>query len=80
VADIRGLHLSGFLAWFIWLFVHIQYLIEFGNKIVVMFQWAWTYFTRKRGARLITGPNPFPLMSAEQGLPEREELVETEEQ
>ena len=73
VADIRGLHLSGFLAWLIWLFIHIQYLIEFGNKVVVMFQWAWTYFTRKRGARLITGPNPFPLVGVEQRLAERED-------
>jgi len=80
VADIRGLHLSGFLAWLIWLFIHIQYLIEFGNKVVVMFQWAWTYFTRKRGARLITGPDPFPLVGVEQGLAEREGLVEAEEQ
>jgi NADH dehydrogenase len=62
VADIRGLQFSGFLAWYIWIFVHIQFLIEFGNKVVVMVQWAWTYFTRKRGARLITGPDPFPLI------------------
>lgn len=62
VADIRGLHLSGFLAWLIWIFIHIQFLIEFGNKVLVMFQWAWTYLTKKRGARLITGANPFPLV------------------
>ncbi len=63
VADIRGLHFSGFLAWLIWIFVHIQFLIEFGNKVLVMFQWAWTYLTKKRGARLITGPDPFPLIA-----------------
>jgi NADH dehydrogenase len=62
VADIRGLHLSGFLAWYIWIFIHILFLIEFGNKIAVMFQWAWTYLTKKRGARLITGPDPYPLV------------------
>jgi NADH dehydrogenase len=62
VADIRGLHLSGFLAWLIWIFIHIQFLIEFGNKVLVMFQWAWTYLTKKRGARLITGANPFPVV------------------
>jgi len=62
VADIRGLHLSGFLAWLIWIFIHIQFLIEFGNKVAVMFQWAWTYLTKKRGARLITGANPFPVV------------------
>jgi NADH dehydrogenase len=62
VAEIRGLHLSGFLAWYIWIFIHILFLIEFGNKIAVMFQWAWTYLTKKRGARLITGPDPYPLV------------------
>jgi NADH dehydrogenase len=62
VADIRGLHISGFLAWYIWIFIHIQFLIEFGNKVMVMVQWAWTYLTRKRGASLITGPDPFPLI------------------
>lgn len=54
VADLGFLRLSGFVAWLIWIFVHIRYLIEFDNKILVMFQWAWNYFTRKRGARLIT--------------------------
>ena len=55
VADIGSVKLSGFLAWLIWVFVHIYYLIEFDNKLVVFIQWTWSYFTRKRGARLITG-------------------------
>ncbi len=55
VADIGGVKLSGFFAWLIWVFVHIYYLIEFDNKLVVFIQWTWSYFTRKRGARLITG-------------------------
>lgn len=55
VVDLGFAKLSGPLAWFIWLFVHIYFLIEFDNKLVVMIQWAWNYFTRKRGARLITG-------------------------
>jgi NADH dehydrogenase len=63
IAEIRGLQLSGFIAWYIWIFIHILFLIEFGNKIAVMFQWAWTYFTKKRGARLITGKNPFPIIA-----------------
>lgn len=54
VADFGKLRFSGFLAWLIWIFVHIAYLIEYDNKLLVMFQWAWDYFTRKRGARLIT--------------------------
>lgn len=45
---------SGFIAWLVWVFVHIYYLVEFDNKLVVMIQWAWNYFTRKSGARLIT--------------------------
>ena len=55
VANIKGFRFSGILAWFIWVFVHIRFLIEFDNKLLVLTQWAWNYFTRKRGARLITG-------------------------
>jgi NADH:ubiquinone reductase (H+-translocating) len=55
VADIGKMKFSGFFAWLIWIFVHIYYLIEFDNKLVVLVQWTWSYFTRKRGARLITG-------------------------
>jgi NADH:ubiquinone reductase (H+-translocating) len=55
VANFGTVKLSGFIAWLIWLFVHIYYLIEFDNKLVVFIQWTWTYFTRNRGARLITG-------------------------
>ncbi len=55
VADFKFLRLSGWLAWFIWTFVHIYYLIEFDNKLIVMIQWGWNYFTHRRGARLITG-------------------------
>jgi len=54
VADIGNLRFSGFPAWLLWVFVHIRYLIEFDNKALVLFQWAWNYLTRKRGARLIT--------------------------
>ncbi|MCA9743675.1 NAD(P)/FAD-dependent oxidoreductase [candidate division KSB1 bacterium] len=54
VADFGRLRLSGFPAWILWAVVHIRYLIEFDNKFIVLFQWAWNYFTRKRGARLIT--------------------------
>ncbi|MBM0742115.1 NAD(P)/FAD-dependent oxidoreductase [Phormidium sp. CLA17] len=62
VADLGFVKLSGFLAWFVWIFAHIYYLIEFDNKLVVMIQWGWSYFTRNRGARLITGENlPIPV-------------------
>ncbi|MFQ5584904.1 MAG: NAD(P)/FAD-dependent oxidoreductase [Calditrichia bacterium] len=54
VAQFGRWKFSGWLAWLIWVFVHIAYLIEFDNKFSVLFQWAYNYFTRKRGARLIT--------------------------
>ncbi len=55
VADLGWIQLSGILAWLIWLFVHILFLIEFQNRLLVMMQWAGNYFTRNRAARLITG-------------------------
>lgn len=55
VVNLGFIKLDGFLAWLIWLLAHIYYLIEFDNKLVVMVQWGWNYFTRGRGARLITG-------------------------
>jgi NADH dehydrogenase len=56
VAVIRGLRLSGLPAWLAWLFVHIVFLIGFRNRFLVLFEWAWAYFSWQRGARLITGP------------------------
>jgi NADH:ubiquinone reductase (H+-translocating) len=53
VADIRKLHFAGFLAWLVWTFVHIFFLIGFRNRVLVMIQWAWSYVTYGRGARLI---------------------------
>jgi NADH dehydrogenase len=58
VADIRGLHLSGFVAWLAWLFVHLLFLIGFENRLLVLVQWAASYLSYQRGARLITGPWP----------------------
>jgi NADH dehydrogenase len=62
VADLGRLRFDGFIAWLIWVFVHIRYLVEFDNKVLVLFQWAWNYFTRKRSALLITGHAPFPTL------------------
>jgi len=55
IAELGKLHLSGFIAWMAWLMVHIFFLIGFHNRFVVIFNWAWSYFTYQRGARLITG-------------------------
>ncbi len=54
VADIGPLHLSGFPAWFVWIFIHIAYLIGFGNRLIVLIRWGISYVTFERGARLIT--------------------------
>jgi len=58
VADIRGLHLSGFPAWLLWAFAHVYFLIGARNRFVVAANWIWSYLTFDRGARLITGPVP----------------------
>ena len=63
VADLNFMKLSGFPAWFIWIFVHIYFLIEFDNKLLVLLQWAFNYFTYLRGARLITGDDSIPALS-----------------
>lgn len=55
VANIFGLHLSGLIAWLIWLFVHVMYIVEFQNRVLVFIQWGFEYLTFSRGARLITG-------------------------
>jgi len=55
VADLTKLKFSGFLAWLVWLFVHLMNLVEFENKVLVLIQWGWYYFSRNRAARLITG-------------------------
>ncbi len=55
VAEIRRLHLTGLLAWLAWLVVHIFFLIGFENRMLVLVQWAWSYVSYERGARLITG-------------------------
>ncbi len=55
VADIGRLHFHGFIAWLTWIFVHIFFLIGFRNRLMVLIEWAWSYFTYQRGARLITG-------------------------
>jgi NADH dehydrogenase len=55
VADIRGINLTGFVAWLVWALVHVFNLIGFRNRLVVGLQWLWGYLTFQRGARLITG-------------------------
>jgi NADH dehydrogenase len=70
VADLRSLHCDGLAAWLLRLFIHINYLIGFENKFVVMFEWGWNYVTRKRGAQLITGQTLFPHVESVTGIAE----------
>jgi NADH dehydrogenase len=55
VANVFGLHLSGLLAWLVWAFIHLMYIVQFQSRIVVFIQWAIQDLTFSRGARLITG-------------------------
>jgi NADH dehydrogenase len=55
VANLPGIKFGGFFAWLIWIFLHIAYLIGFRNRVLVLVEWAWSYVTYARGARLITG-------------------------
>jgi NADH dehydrogenase len=61
VADLHFLEISGWPAWLMWIFIHLVYLIEFKNRLLVLTQWAWLYITWDRSARLITGKNPLPM-------------------
>jgi NADH dehydrogenase len=54
VADFGKMHISGYFAWLAWLFIHLLFLIGFRNRLFVMTEWAWAYFTYNHGARLIT--------------------------
>jgi NADH:ubiquinone reductase (H+-translocating) len=56
VANIFGIHVSGLIAWLVWLFIHLMYIVEFQNRVLVFIQWGFEYLTFSRGARLITGP------------------------
>ena len=75
IAEFGKIHISGFIAWLSWLFVHIFFLIGFRNRILVMIQWAWSYFTYERGAQLITGDQTLPSWSElmhEQNRPDQQ--------
>lgn len=60
VAEFGSLHVSGYVAWLLWLFVHILYLAGFRNRVVVAIEWGYAYFTFHRGARVITAQNEGP--------------------
>jgi NADH:ubiquinone reductase (H+-translocating) len=61
IADLNWLQISGVPAWLIWIFVHLLYIVEYQNQLLIFLELAWFYFTFDRSARLITGKNPLPL-------------------
>lgn len=76
VARIGRVQLSGFIAWIAWLLLHVVYLIDFRSRLVVLIDWAWSYFTYQRGSRLITGhrleagaPTSVRVVKSEENLP-----------
>ena len=74
IAQIGKIHLSGFVAWSAWLFIHLIYLIGYRNRFFVLLNWAWQYLSWQSGARLITGSNVLP------GWQEHHEAVEEQKQ
>ena len=58
MANVFGVHLSGFIAWLVWVFIHLMYLVTFQSRVLVFIQWAIQDLTFSRGARLITGAAP----------------------
>jgi NADH dehydrogenase len=74
VGDIGRLRVSGIVAWLMWIFVHIFFLIGFRNRFIVMIEWAWTYLRNDRGARLITG-DVEPLLERGEKSKNRERML-----
>ncbi|MGH9821195.1 MAG: NAD(P)/FAD-dependent oxidoreductase, partial [Pyrinomonadaceae bacterium] len=76
IAQLKALHFKGFIAWCMWLFLHVFFLIGFRNRLAVMADWFWAYLTRERSARLITGDademdDALRFMQAGQAKPEK---------
>src|SRR5579859_3830519 len=80
VAQFGKIHISGYVAWLSWLFVHILFLIGFRNRLLVFIQWAWSYVTYERGARLITGSTYLPGWSAPTAAPNNTAVIAATEE
>ena len=79
VADIKGIHVSGLIAWVTWLMVHLFYLIGFANRLVVVIRWAFSFLGHGRGARLITGePQPASVVDAVSRMPAQSQQEDTQ--
>jgi NADH dehydrogenase len=78
VADIKGIHLNGYVAWVTWLAVHLWYLIGFANRLLVVINWAFSFLAHGRAARLITGePQPASVLDAVSRIPARSTKQDT---
>ncbi len=75
VADLGRVKLSGPPAWVAWLLLHLLFLVGFRNRVIVVFQWAWSFISYDRGARLITGPLRPPPQLAPAGTDALETVV-----
>ncbi len=73
IVEVAGIGFGGYLAWLTWLFIHLLYIVQFGNRLLVLLQWAWSYLTWNRSARLITGTRAGapPVASPEPPVPAR---------
>jgi NADH dehydrogenase len=78
VAHIGPFKYNGYLAWLSWLFIHLLYIAEFDNRVLILIQWAYNYFTRNRGARLITGSVNAPPLTVREMEKEAVEVRELE--
>ncbi len=78
VAQIGPLKYNGYLAWLSWLFIHLLYIAEFDNRLLILIQWAYNYFTRNRGARLITGSVSAPPLTVREMAKEGVEVRDPE--
>ncbi|MDE6306260.1 MAG: NAD(P)/FAD-dependent oxidoreductase, partial [Muribaculaceae bacterium] len=63
VADLKGIHLYGRVAWFAWMFVHLISLLGMRNKLTVLINWTWAYFSYSSSLRLLIRPDRYPLRS-----------------
>jgi NADH dehydrogenase len=61
IADVNGRRFAGFFAWLLWLFIHVLFLVDFRNRLAVLFEWAWAYLTWQRSSRVILAAPDGPL-------------------
>ena len=76
IADIFGIRFTGLTAWLVWLFLHLMYIVEFDNRLLVLVEWAYNYATRNRGARLITGSGAGAASATRNAAPQSDRVAQ----